>query len=378
MVDDHRAGGADGARRPDAPPWWLFRGTGEPVDGKLPWPPAPAWRRFPAPAHEGAAPPGDDDAIARHRRAIAALLLGPEQIAAVNVGLLLRRPLLVTGPPGMGGAGLAQLIARELRLGRVLRWTVNSRTTLREGIYDYDVLGVAHSALLERPTEPAGEAGGLSGPRGSVGDHLADRPAAGSPPVPRHIRLGPLATALLPRVRPRVLLVDRFDRCGHDLPDDLLDVIEEGRVVVPELARLPSADGPFRVAVDDPGGHAEVGDGVVACAEFPVMVITSNGERDFSPAFRRRCVAVQLPEPSRDELEALVAAEFGADSRAAALVERFENSRGAGAELTVDHLFDALHLASAGVLDEDAARTLDAVWGRESAGSARRLPGRLL
>lgn len=72
----------------------------------------------------------------------------------VNAAIQLRRPLLVTGPPGTGKTTLAASIARELALGPVLRWGITSRSTLREGLYDYDVLGRLHDMNLRKNVPP--------------------------------------------------------------------------------------------------------------------------------------------------------------------------------------------------------------------------------
>ncbi|WP_270858119.1 AAA family ATPase, partial [Streptomyces rochei] len=66
--------------------------------------------------------------------------LGPEEIDTVNAALLLRRPLLITGPPGIGKSTLAYVISRELGLGRVLEWNIVSRSTLRDGLYVHDAM----------------------------------------------------------------------------------------------------------------------------------------------------------------------------------------------------------------------------------------------
>ncbi|EFC81425.1 hypothetical protein [Parafrankia sp. EUN1f] len=358
--------GADGVARPEgteprqSPRWWTFQGTGEPARGFLRWPVAPPGRRFPGHAVDGGLPPLDADERGRHQAGLTAALLGPEEISAVNVGLALRRPLLVTGSSETGRAGLAHLIARELRLGRVLRWAVNGRTILRDGIIEE---GAAEIGPPDSAAAP--------------GDRGVD-PALMHGAVRRPLRLAPLATALLPRSKPRVLLVDGLDRADHELPDDLAEIIERGEVVVPELRGWLSEADPVTVATDDPGVGVTLDSAVIQCAEFPVIVLVSDGDREFSPRLRRRCVSVRLPEPSLDELLVLVRARFGDGPAVAEVAKRFGALRDAGAGLTVDELLDAAHLAAAGALDDaaEADRVLDAIWNALSEGTSRWFAGR--
>src|SRR4051794_20701301 len=107
------------------PDWKVFRGKGDPHDGV---------RRL-----EKVLPPWRDFDRRETDRA-ETYLASEREIQLVNAALYLRRPLLVTGPPGSGKSSLAYAVARELRLGPVIRWPINSRSTLAEGLYSYDAI----------------------------------------------------------------------------------------------------------------------------------------------------------------------------------------------------------------------------------------------
>jgi MoxR-like ATPase len=332
--------------------WWVYRGTGTPHDGIDGLPEAPAWRAFgtaygdpgrlPLPPADGA-DSGADGATARRlgrdRQAVA-YQADEREVQLVNLALHLRRPLLITGKPGVGKSTLAYAVAHELRLGPVLRWPITSRATLRDGLYAYDAIGRLHDAGLGRGTEGAGGAGG--GAR-------RDDP----PPVGRYLRLGPLGTALLPWRRPRVLLIDEIDKSDLDLPNDLLNVFEEGEFGIPELARLGPGD--QNVMTADGARTATVTGGTVRCAQFPFTVLTSNAEREFPAAFLRRCVRLEIQPPDADRLAAMVTAHLGAGEpgaaaeRTALIAEFLRRQREEGAELANDQLLNALLMADRGL-----------------------------
>ena len=73
-------------------------------------------------------------------------------VEMVNAALYLRRPLLITGKPGSGKSSLIYAVARELRLGEVLRWPITSRTTLKDGLYEYDAVAFITSSLAKKST----------------------------------------------------------------------------------------------------------------------------------------------------------------------------------------------------------------------------------
>jgi MoxR-like ATPase len=321
------------------PKWWIYRGTSRP--GRVALPAPPPWRSFTGRVPDGEASqlPGYDgealDAIGarrlgRYRQAVA-YQADDTEINLVNLALHLRRPLLVTGNPGVGKSTLAYSVAQELELGPVLRWPITSRTTLDEGLYQYDAIGRLQEVSLRR--EAATDDPGLAAPL----------------EIGAYVRLGPLGTALLPWRRPRVLLIDEIDKSDIDLPNDLLNVFEEGEYDIDELARLPEEAGPVRVMTADPGGHVEISRGHVRCLAFPFVLLTSNGEREFPPAFLRRCLRLNLQPPDQAQVEAIVTAHLGPE--AAATAERHVREfldRRTRSEVTTDQLLNAVYLATSG------------------------------
>ncbi|MFG2135975.1 AAA family ATPase [Streptomyces sp. NPDC048650] len=336
--------------------WLIYRGAGAPHDGIEHLPPPPPWRDFdggplvPPPAALDPASErrlGVRPAEARHHRP------GETERELVNAALYLRRPLLVTGAPGSGKSTLAHAVAFELGLGRVLSWPVVSRSTLRDGLYAYDAIGRLQDLQIARAAPQQSDSGQTPQP-GAEADAAAE-PGGG---IGRYIRLGPLGTALLPAARPRVLLVDELDKSDIDLPNDLLNVLEEGEFRIPELERL-AGPAPEVPVLSDDGTRVTVRDGRVRCRAFPFIVLTSNGERDFPAPLLRRCIHLHIPLPDKERLASMVRAHFGegAAERHEAVIDRFLD-REPGDVRAVDQLFNAIHLTQkAGWTDEDEEET---------------------
>ncbi|MBV9164297.1 MAG: AAA family ATPase [Pseudonocardiales bacterium] len=354
----------------NTPDWWVYRGTGRPLydiplTGLLP--PAPPWRNFrggPLPARD--VPPEDDGEAERRLGSgfhLSERDVDPHEVDMVNAALYLRRPLLVTGRPGTGKSSLAFRIARELRLGRVLVWPITSHTTLKSGQYGYDAIGRALAAgTRQAVTRWSREVGS-----GAVDSATVADPVDQEPPIGEFVRLGPLGTAFLPSRLPRVLLIDELDKSEADLPNDLLSIFEDGEFTIPELERIRNRSPEVSVFTDDPEATATIVGGRVRCHAFPMIVITSNGERDFPAAFLRRCLRLETRAPSADQLAAIVAAHM-VDSdgeHRLRLVQEFVDRSEASGGLPADKLLDAVYLATSGAYRENDVswpRLVDALW----------------
>jgi MoxR-like ATPase len=332
--------------------WRVYTGDPKVKPAPIAVPAAPSWRRF---DHD--AEPVAEDLTVEDPDAGATFRATPEMVDAVNAALHLRRPLLLTGRPGSGKSSLIDAVARELMLGRVLRWHVTSGSTLTDALYRYDAIGRLHAQSLR---EANSRVRGRTPSRQSLAS--ATRPAIAGRPVPAiegYLRLGPLGTALLPSRRPRALLIDEIDKSDIDLPNDLLNVFERGEYTIPELARLEHET--VTIRVDGGNETAPIHRGQVRCREFPFVVLTSNGERDFPAAFLRRCIRLRMPDPTVELLAAIVTAHLGPDvaSRAKELIADFVARTKQSPAYSTDQLMNALFLVSSGsageVLADDPA-----------------------
>ncbi|MET7967277.1 MoxR family ATPase [Micromonospora sp. NPDC005305] len=303
----------------ERPGWWIYHGTGIPHDGIDRLPEPPPWRLFDE--HATPVAPGVEETPTDVRRG-RNYRPDRETVELVNAAIYLRRPLLVTGRPGTGKSTLASAVAHELQLGRPLRWNITSRVSVKDGLYQYDPLARLYQAKQDG---------------GTTGDGATED-------VGRFIRLGPLGTALLPADRPRVLLIDEIDKGDLDLPNDLLTVFEDGSYEIPELVRQADRSADARVMTADSTIRVPVHHGQVRCRTFPIIVMTSNGEREFPPAFLRRCIQATLPEPDADKLTRIVDAHLAELAPSSGeLIRAFLARRDEGG-LATDQLLNAIYL----------------------------------
>ena len=181
----------------------------------------------------------------------------PDLRVAVNAAIALERPLLVKGEPGTGKTELARQIARALDRP-LIEWSVKSTTKAAQGLYEYDAVSRLRDSQL-------GDA--------RVGD------------VRNYIRPGPLWRAFDAEDKV-VLLIDEIDKADIEFPNDLLQ----------ELDRME-----FFVY--------ETGETVMA-KRRPIVVITSNNEKELPDAFLRRCFFHYIRFPDAETLERIVAVHF--------------------------------------------------------------------
>lgn len=332
------------------PQWHIFRGDNQPRRDQPTLPPPPPWRQFRDPNQDPLYRQAADayrenlkkqaPKRFRDRRRGSTFQVRSDQdkvVDAVNAALYLRRPLLITGRPGSGKTSLAYAIAYELQLGPTLMWPITARSTLAEGLYRYDAIARLQDAQLTKPPEGSQQAENLD-PYRNIGDY---------------IQLGPLGTAFLPMPLPRVLLIDEIDKSDINLPNDLLNLLEEGEFEIPELVRLAQRERkqgqptePIQVRTADDLEFPLQG-GKVGCQEFPLIVMTSNGERDFPPAFLRRCLQIEMPKPSGADLQKIVAAHLGTEiaQDMATLIDEFATKTNTEAALyATDQLLNAVYM----------------------------------
>jgi len=176
---------------------------------------------------------------------------------AVNAAIALERPLLVKGEPGTGKTELARQVAGALGL-RLLEWSVKSTTRAQQGLYDYDAVSRLRDSQLGDPR---------------VGD------------VRNYLRKGKLWEAFEADERV-VLLIDEIDKADIEFPNDLLQELDRMEFFVYETGET------------------------IAATHRPIVIITSNNEKELPDAFLRRCFFHFIRFPDADTLAQIVQVHF--------------------------------------------------------------------
>jgi MoxR-like ATPase len=186
---------------------------------------------------------------------------------AVNVAVALGRPLLVRGEPGTGKTLLAENLAASLGLP-LIRWHVKSTTKAKDGLYVYDTVARLHDSRFGGDVRDIAKYIKL----GPLGEALA----AADPLAPEREQIGSMTRGRV------VLLIDEIDKADIEFPNDLLLELDA-----------------MRFRIDETGRE-------VVAAERPVVVITSNNEKELPDAFLRRCVFHYIQFPDRELMSEIV------------------------------------------------------------------------
>ncbi|HET6474989.1 MAG TPA: MoxR family ATPase [Thermoleophilia bacterium] len=190
-------------------------------------------------------------------------IAAPDLMQTVNVAVQLSRPLLIKGEPGTGKTMLVQSIARGLDMPLIV-WNVKSTTKAQDGLYVYDTVQRLYD--------------------GQFGDRdVSD--------IARYIKPGKLGEAFVSEERV-VLLIDEIDKADLEFPNDLLWELDQMEFHIPET-------------------HA-----TIQAVHRPIVLITSNAEKELPDAFLRRCVFHYIEFPDEEMMERIVRVHVpGLDAR---------------------------------------------------------------
>ena len=178
-------------------------------------------------------------------------------MVAVNAAIRLERPLLVKGEPGTGKTMLAEEISRALKRN-ILRWHIKSTTKAQQGLYEYDAVARLRD--------------------GQLGEERAKE-------ISNYISRGMLWDAFERDIAP-VLLIDEIDKADIEFPNDLLLELDRMEFYVYETKQ-----------------H-------IKAKVRPIVVITSNNEKDLPDAFLRRCFFHYIQFPDNETMEKIVQVHF--------------------------------------------------------------------
>lgn len=180
-----------------------------------------------------------------------------ELMASVNIAMALGKPLLIKGEPGTGKTMLAQAIADSLDMELII-WNIKSTTKAQDGLYVYDTVQRLYDSQF----------GGQ-----------------GVDDISRYIKLGKLGEAFK-KDKQVILLIDEIDKADLEFPNDLLWELDKMEFYIPETGETVKAQ------------------------VRPVVIITSNAEKELPDAFLRRCIFHYIAFPGREMMESIIRVHF--------------------------------------------------------------------
>ena len=184
--------------------------------------------------------------------------VAPEQLmSAVNIAVALQKPLLIKGEPGTGKTMLAQAVSRALNRPLII-WNIKSTTKAQDGLYVYDVVQRLYDSQFG-------------------GADVSD--------IKKYVKLGKLGEAFSAG-QDVILLIDEIDKADIEFPNDLLWELDRMEFYIPETGET------------------------VKAARRPVVIITSNAEKELPDAFLRRCVFHYIEFPTPELMEEIVRVHF--------------------------------------------------------------------
>lgn len=236
----------------------------------------------------------------------------PELQMAVNAAITLQRPLLLKGEPGTGKTMLAEQLAESLGTD-LIQWHIKSTTRAHQGLYEYDAVSRLRDSQLGN-------------------DRVHD--------IANYIVKGKLWEAFTAD-KPVVLLIDEIDKADIEFPNDLLLELDKMEFYVYETQER------------------------VQAKHRPIILITSNNEKELPDAFLRRCFFHYIDFPDRETMKAIVDVHFpGVEqklvSEALELFFDIRNVPGLKKKPSTSELIDWLKLLMADSLGQDLLRNADA------------------
>ena len=181
----------------------------------------------------------------------------PELLRAVNIAMVLQKPLLIKGEPGTGKTMLAQAISQALDKELVI-WNIKSTTKAQDGLYVYDVVQRLYDSQF----------GGQ-----------------GVDDIEKYVKLGKLGEAFTDEEQV-ILLIDEIDKADLEFPNDLLWELDRMEFYIPETGET------------------------VKAKHRPVVIITSNAEKELPDAFLRRCVFHYIAFPDKELMADIVRVHY--------------------------------------------------------------------